>query len=53
MSSESSSASAPEVAGIDPMPGGRRRIDHVLDGDFLNDLGTVALTDVRSRRHEA
>jgi hypothetical protein len=42
MSTESSAAS---VQGVDPMPGGRRRIDHVLDADFL--------TDVRARRHEA
>ncbi len=53
MSSESSSTDAPEVAGIDPRPGGRRRIDHVLDEGFLVDLGTVALADVRARRHEA
>jgi hypothetical protein len=53
MSSESSSTDAPEVAGVDPMPGGRRRIDHVLDEGFLVDLGSVALADVRSRRHEA
>lgn len=53
MSSESSSTDAPEIAGIDPMPGGRRRIDHVLDAAFLNDLGSVVLADVRSRRHEA
>jgi hypothetical protein len=53
MSTESSSASAQEVRGVDPMPGGRRRIDHVLAADFLNDLGSVALGDVRSRRHEA
>ena len=50
MSTESSAA---PVQGIDPMPGGRRRIDHVLDADFLTDLGTVALADVRARRHEA
>jgi hypothetical protein len=53
MSSESSSTDVPAVTGIDPMPGGRRRIDHVLDPEFLDDLGTVALSDVRSRRHEA
>ena len=53
MSTESSSASAQQVRGVDPMPGGRRRIDHVLDADFLNDLGSVALSDVRARRHEA
>ena len=53
MSSESRSTDAPEVAGVDPMPGGRRRIDHVLDEGFLVDLGTVALADVRARRHEA
>ncbi len=53
MSSESSSTDAPQVAGIDPMPGGRRRIDHVLDEVFLIDLGSAALADVRARRHEA
>jgi hypothetical protein len=53
MSSESRSTDAPEVADVDPMPGGRRRIDHVLDEGFLVDLGTVALADVRARRHEA
>jgi len=41
------------VAGIDPMPGGRRRIDKVLADDFLTDLGEAALEDVRARRHEA
>lgn len=53
MSSESSSTDAPAIAGIDPMPGGRRRIDHVLDEGFLVDIGTAALGDVRERRHEA
>lgn len=50
MSTESSAA---DVKGVDPMPGGRRRIDHVLDADFLTGLGSVALGDVRARRHEA
>ncbi len=53
MSSEASSTDAPQVAGIDPMPGGRRRIDHVLDEGFLVNLGSAALADVRARRHEA
>ena len=53
MSTESSSASASQVTSVDPMPGGRRRIDHVLDAGFLNDLGSIALSEVRTRRHEA
>ncbi len=47
MSSES------KVTGIDPMPGGRRRIDRVLDPEFLEGVGDVTLADVRGRRHEA
>ena len=39
MSSESSSTDATEVAGIDPMPGGRRRIDHVALATRMNDQG--------------
>jgi hypothetical protein len=37
----------------EPMPGGRRRIDLVLGEDFLADLGSADLDDVRSRRREA
>ena len=36
-----------------PMPGGRRRIDHVLGEGFLNDLEELELDEVRSRRREA
>jgi hypothetical protein len=41
------------VTGIDPMPGGRRRIDRVLDPEFLDGLDGVELAEVRARRHEA
>ena len=37
----------------EPMPGGRRRIDLVLAEDFLADLDTTDLDDIRSRRREA
>jgi hypothetical protein len=36
-----------------PVPGGRRRIDHVLDEQFLAGLESAALDDVRTRRREA
>lgn len=36
-----------------PMPGGRRRIDHVLAEDFLAGLEGLELDDVRARRREA
>ncbi|MDQ1585360.1 MAG: hypothetical protein QOJ90_1814 [Actinomycetota bacterium] len=36
-----------------PVPGGRRRIDLVLSVDFLEDLETATLDDVRQRRREA
>lgn len=49
----SSEVPTPEVSGVDPLPGGRRRIDHVLDPSFLDGLGDVPLADVRARRHEA
>ena len=50
MSSEIPSS---HVAGVDPLPGGRRRIDRVLDPEFLQGVADVALSEVRSRRHEA
>jgi hypothetical protein len=34
-------------------PGGRRRIDKVLAGDFLDGLADLPLADLRARRHEA
>jgi hypothetical protein len=36
-----------------PVPGGRRRIDLVLGEDFLADLDTAPLDDIRGRRREA
>ena len=50
MSSEIPSS---HVAGVDPLPGGRRRIDRVLDPEFLDGIADVGLSEVRSRRHEA
>jgi len=50
MSSEIPSS---HVAGVDPLPGGRRRIDRVLDPEFLDGIADVDLAEVRSRRHEA
>jgi hypothetical protein len=41
------------VQGVDPMVGGRRRIDRVLDPTFLDDLAGLALADVREKRREA
>jgi hypothetical protein len=41
------------AAGVDPMPGGRRRIDKVLAEDFLVALTEIPLDEVRERRHEA
>jgi len=41
------------VAGVDPMPGGRRRIDRVLAEDFLVGLTEISLDDVRVLRNEA
>jgi hypothetical protein len=35
------------------MPGGRRRIDHVLAEDYLAGLESMHLDDVRTRRREA
>ncbi len=36
-----------------PMPGGRRRVDHVLAPEFLAGLADLPLADLRARRHEA
>ncbi len=36
-----------------PMPGGRRRVDHVLAPEFLAGLAELPLADLRTRRHEA
>ena len=41
------------VKGVDPLPGGRRRIDKVLDPDFLVGLAEIPLDEVRDRRHDA
>jgi hypothetical protein len=42
-----------QVSGVDPMPGGRRRIDRVLDPEFSDGLDALSLSEVRGRRHEA
>jgi hypothetical protein len=52
-STAESTAGSTEIRGVDPMPGGRRRIDRVLSPDFLAGMGDVSLADVRARRHEA
>ena len=52
-STAESTAGSTEVRGVDPMPGGRRRIDRVLSPDFLTGMGDDSLADVRARRHEA
>lgn len=36
-----------------PMPGGRRRVDHVLAPDFLAGLAELPLAELRARRREA
>ena len=36
-----------------PMPGGRRRIDRVLDPAFSSDLQSLPVSDLRIRRREA
>ena len=38
-STAESTAGSTEVRGVDPMPGGRRRIDRVLSPDFLTGMG--------------
>lgn len=38
---------------VTPMPGGRRRIDKVLDPSFVDDLGAVPMDEVRERRLRA
>lgn len=38
---------------VSPIAGGRRRIDHVLDPDFVAGLTDLPLTDLRDRRREA
>jgi hypothetical protein len=48
-----SNTESSQVQGVDPMPGGRRRIDRVLDGDFIAGLDSASLSEVRGRRHEA
>jgi hypothetical protein len=35
------------------MPGGRRRVDHVLAPEFLEGLAELSLVDLRARRREA
>ncbi len=40
-------------AGVDPLPGGRRRIDKVLAEEFLVGLAEIPLDEVRDRRHDA
>ena len=52
--SDNQSAGAPEAgAGVGPRAGGRRRIDRVLADDFLAQITTIGLDDVRALRHEA
>ena len=36
-----------------PMPGGRRRVDKVLAPEFVTDLESLSMPDLRERRHEA
>ena len=36
-----------------PMSGGRRRVDKVLDPNFLDELTTISMDQLRERRHEA
>jgi hypothetical protein len=36
-----------------PMPGGRRRVDHVLAPDFLDGLAELPLPELRAKRREA
>lgn len=36
-----------------PMPGGRRRVDKVLDPEFVSNLADLPLAELRARRHEA
>ena len=38
---------------IQPMSGGRRRVDHVLAPDFLDGIGEVDLAGLRAKRREA
>ncbi|WP_336922470.1 RsiG family protein [Aquipuribacter sp. SD81] len=38
---------------VEPQPGGRRRLDHVLAEDFLDGLGEMPVEDLRARRAEA
>lgn len=38
---------------IQPMAGGRRRVDHVLAPDFLDGIGTAELSVLRAKRREA
>jgi hypothetical protein len=38
---------------IEPQPGGRRRIDHVLADGFLDDLEELPVEELRERRAEA
>ncbi len=38
---------------VTPMPGGRRRIDRVLAPEFVTDLSSLSLEEVRERRQEA
>lgn len=41
------------VQGVDPLEGGRRRIDRVLGADYLAGIDALPLDDVRARRREA
>ena len=41
------------VTGVDPRPGGRRRIDKVLSDDFLDGLKQISLEELRDRRGAA
>jgi hypothetical protein len=38
---------------VGPMPGGRRRIDRIMDPAFIRGLDALPLTELRERRREA
>lgn len=46
-------SSAPAAVTVGPLAGGRRRIDRVLGGDFLQELESGSLDAVRTRRADA
>jgi hypothetical protein len=46
-------AATEDNLGVGPMPGGRRRVDRVLDPTFLDSLGDLPIEDVRDLRRDA